>query len=219
MTLALFDLDNTLIAGDSDHLWGQFLVDKGHVDGDEFQQQNDAFYRDYQKGELDMAAYLEFALEPLTFFTAAQLGKMHEEFMREYVQPIWLSKAEALVQKHRKLGHTLAVITATNRFIVEPIVRQFDIEHLICSEPEVIAGTFTGEFIGTPCYAEGKVTCISQWLGKHPEENLEDAWFYSDSHNDLPLLERVGNPVAVDPDSKLQDAAEQRGWEIISLRD
>lgn len=218
MTLALFDLDNTLIAGDSDHLWGEFLIAKGYVDTDEFRQQNDSFYADYQRGELDMAAYLRFALEPLTYFTAAQLRDLHGEFMQQYIEPIWLPAAEQLVERHRKLGHRLAVITATNRFIVEPIVERFEIENLICSEPEVIAGTYTGEFVGTPCYAEGKVTCIGEWLRKNPGENLDDTWFYSDSHNDIPLLERVTNPVAVDPDEKLLEHAKHQGWAVMSLR-
>ncbi len=218
MTLALFDLDNTLIAGDSDHLWGEFLLKHGHVEDEEFRQQNDAYYADYLRGELDMDAYLRFALEPLTYFTAAQLRQLHEQFMRESIEPIWLPKAEALVEQHRKLGHRLAVITATNRFIVEPIVDRFEIDDLICSEPEVIAGTYTGEFIGTPCYAEGKVTCMGEWLKKNPGENLDEAWFYSDSHNDLPLLSRVTNPVAVDPDEKLAEQAKKEGWAILSLR-
>lgn len=218
MTLALFDLDNTLIGGDSDHLWGEFLLQQGHVDDDEFRQQNDAFYADYLRGELDMGAYLRFALEPLTYFTASQLGHMHDQFMRDCIEPIWLPKARDLVEKHRKMGHRLAVITATNRFIVEPIVARFEIDDLICSEPEVIAGTYTGEFIGTPCYAEGKVTCINAWLEKNPGQCLQDAWFYSDSHNDIPLLERVANPVVVDPDEKLAGHAASQGWQSISLR-
>ena len=217
MTLVLFDLDNTLIGGDSDYLWGEFLVSRGLVDTDQFRQRNEDFYRDYEKGNLDVAAYLHFALSPLATLDPELLTSTHADFMRLSIEPIWLPQAEALVEKHRNAGDELAVITSTNRFVVEPIVEKLKIENLICSEPEIINGRYSGEFVGTPCFAEGKITKINQWL-KGDSRRLETAWFYSDSHNDLPLMKEVGNPVAVDPDAKLRAAAENLGWEIISLR-
>ena len=137
--------------------------------------------------------------------------------MKDSIEPIWLNAAETLVNKHKTAGHKIAVITATNRFVVEPIVRRLGIEELICSEPEIVAARYTGNFIGTPCFAEGKVVKISEWL-KRKGLDLSDSWFYSDSHNDLPLLNKVSNPIAVDPDDKLQTTAKEKGWPIISLR-
>lgn len=218
MTLALFDLDNTLIAGDSDYLWGEFLVAHQLVDAASHREANAAFYRDYQRGELDVAAYLRFALKPLSRYSLRELADFHARFMQESIEPIWLPQAVSLIDHHRKLGHRLAVVTATNRFIVEPIVRRLGIEDLICSEPEVLNDTYTGNFTGTPCYAHGKVACVEQWLQKRPEENLADAWFYSDSHNDIPLLSLVKNPVAVDADEKLKQVSAHKNWPTISLR-
>lgn len=217
MTLVLFDLDNTLIGGDSDYLWGEFLVSENLVDAQNYQQRNEEFYRDYESGDLDAAAYLRFALAPLANLDKGLLEETHRRFMRECIAPIWLSKAEELISEHRQSGHVLAVITSTNRFVVEPIVGKLGIDNLICSEPEVISGQYTGNFVGVPCFADGKITKINQWLDTHPNP-LESAWFYSDSHNDLPLMRAVGTPIAVDPDPKLQGEAEVSGWEIISLR-
>lgn len=217
MTLVLFDLDNTLIGGDSDYLWGEFLVTKKLVNVEEYRQKNEDFYRDYENGGLDMEVYLRFALSALAGIEAKILPQLHAEFMRDWIEPIWLDKAQALVEKHRNAGHELAVITATHRFVVEPIVAKFGIETLICSEPEVIDGGFTGNFVGVPCFAAGKLTKINHWL-KDQQTDLKDALFYSDSHNDLPLLREVAKPIAVDPDAKLKAEAERSGWEIISLR-
>lgn len=217
MTLVLFDLDNTLIGGDSDYLWGEFLVSENLVDSQIYRQRNEEFYRDYEKGNLDVAAYLRFALTPLAQLSPSVLAETHEKFMRDCIEPIWLPKAEDLIAQHKKSGNQLAVITSTNRFVVEPIVRKLKIDSLICSEPEIVSGQYTGNFVGIPCFAEGKITKINQWLGGDVER-LKNSWFYSDSHNDLPLMREVGTPIAVDPDATLAAQAEARAWKIISLR-
>ena len=217
MKLALFDLDNTLIAGDSDYLWGEFLVSRSLVNVEEYQSQNRKFFEDYEAGNLDVAEYLRFALSALTRFDPEELAELHNEFMSECIEPIWLSRAETLIATHRVVGDEMVVITSTNRFVVEPIVQKLGIDNLICSEPEVIAGRYTGDFVGTPCFAEGKVTKMQEWLADRPE-SLGKAYFYSDSHNDLPLMRKVSDPVAVDPDEKLRKEAEKSGWTIMSLR-
>lgn len=217
MTLALFDLDNTLIAGDSDYLWGEFLVSKSLVDVQIYKNQNQKFYREYEAGNLDVNSYLRFALSALTQFEPELLNKLHSEFMAECIKPIWLPKAEELLTKHREAGDEIAVITSTNRFVVEPIVQALQVDNLICSEPETKDGRYTGNFVGTPCFAEGKVVKIIEWLQGRTTQ-LEDAYFYSDSHNDLPLMRKVSKPIAVDPDDQLRNEAEQLDWQIISLR-
>lgn len=217
MTLALFDLDNTLIGGDSDYLWGEFVVSKSLVDVEEYQRLNHEFYLDYVNGSLDVAAYLRFSMAPLAKIEPQLLVELHAEFMRECIDPIWLPKAEMLIKQHRNFGRQVAVITATNRFIVEPIVQRLGIEQLICSEPEIIDGRYTGNFVGEPCFAEGKVIKTEEWLAANSLD-LGSSWFYSDSHNDLPLLNKVTRPIAVDPDEKLQNIAQENDWQIISLR-
>jgi HAD superfamily hydrolase (TIGR01490 family) len=217
VTLAIFDLDNTLIAGDSDHLWGCFLCDRGLVDSAAFAERNAQFYRDYQAGELDIQAYLRFALAPLAGRPPAELAAWHRAFMREVIQPIMLPAAAALLEQHREQGHTLLIITATNAFITAPIARALGVEHLLACEAETVDGVYTGEPSGVPSYHSGKVTRLESWR-RERGESLAGAWFYSDSHNDLPLLERVDNPVAVDPDERLRQRAEQAGWPVISLR-
>ncbi len=217
MTLAIFDLDSTLIGGDSDNLWGQFVCEQGLVDSAGFAAQNDQFYRDYQTGKLDIDAYLRFALAPLRGQSMATLAHWHAEFMRSKIEPIMLPRAEALIQKHRELGHQLLIITATNEFITRPIARALGIEDLVACEAEIQNGCYTGEPRGIPSFHEGKVTRLEQWRSEHDIE-IEGAFFYSDSHNDLPLLNLVDNPVAVDPDETLRDHALARGWEIITLR-
>ncbi|MDD2863377.1 MAG: HAD-IB family hydrolase [Methylococcales bacterium] len=218
MTLAIFDLDNTLIADDSDFLWGQFLVDQGIVDRTIYEQINAQFYEDYQQGNLDMIAFLRFALKPLADHSIDQLHVWREQFLAEIITPILLKKAQDLVEKHRALGHTLLVITATNRFITAPIVEMYGIDNLIATTPELIDGRYTGEIVGVPCFQAGKVTLLNDWLAK-TGETLTGSYFYSDSHNDLPLLQLVDNPVAVDPDEKLCAFALSQNWEIMSLRD
>ena len=218
VTLAIFDLDNTLIAGDSDHSWGEFLVRKALVDGDAFRRANDQFYQDYQDGSLDIHAYLAFALAPLTRHTQAELAQLHNEFMDAHVEPLILPKALALLQKHKDKGDQLLIITATNGFVTRPIAARLGVKDILASDPELVDGRYTGKCVGTPCFQEGKVTRLQEWLSSR-DESLEGSYFYSDSINDLPLLEQVSHPVAVDPDARLRAIAESRGWKIMSLRD
>lgn len=217
MSLAIFDLDNTLIAGDSDHLWGEFLIEQGRVDPNDYRAQNDRFYRDYQNGGLDIHAYLAFALGPLRGFTPADLAELHQTFMEDKIHPIWLPKAEALIDDHRSRGDTLLIITATNRFITEPIARKLGVPHLLASEPELVEGRYTGRPTGIPCFQGGKVTRLQEWLAFTGEPS-HDSYFYSDSANDIPLLEAVSHPVAVDPDLRLHAYAQSKAIPIISLR-
>lgn len=219
MTLALFDLDNTLIAGDSDHAWGQFLVDRGVVDADAYQRANDQFYQDYRAGTLDIVAYSEFVFAVLARNDEATLLAWREAFIQERIEQMLLPKAFDLLQYHRGQGHTLVIITATNRFVTELIAQRLGVDHLIATEPERDAqGHFTGKLAGVPCFQAGKITRLQAWLDEH-HANLEGAWFYSDSRNDLPLLEAVTHPVVVDADPVLAKIAEQRGWPALSLRD
>lgn len=217
MTLAIFDLDNTLIAGDSDHGWGQFLVSEGVVDAERYRTMNDQFYRDYENGCLDMDAYLRFSLEPLRDLAPTRLTELHAKFMETVIAPMWLPRAETLLAEHRAAGDFLLVVTSTNRFIVEPICQKLGVNDLIATEPEKVDGRYTGCIVGVPSFREGKVTRMADWL-QGREWTLQDACFYSDSLNDLPLLEAVGRPVAVDPDDALRAIAGERNWEIISLR-
>jgi len=218
VSLAIFDLDNTLIADDSDFLWGQFLVDHGIVDKDYYESVNAKFYEDYKEGTLDIVEFLGFSLAPLAMHDVNQLHEWREAFVESIIKPITLKAAHTLVERHREAGDTLLVVTATNRFVTEPIVKLYGIEHLLATTPEMKHGQYTGKFIGKPCFQEGKITHLQQWLAD-TGHTLEDSYFYSDSHNDLPLLRLVDHPVAVDPDVKLREAAENASWPIISLRD
>ncbi|SFM61645.1 histidinol-phosphatase [Marinobacter zhejiangensis] len=218
MTLAIFDLDNTLLAGDSDHAWGEFLVEEGIVDAEHYRKANDQFYQEYLNGELDIHRYLSFSLEPLTQHDTAQLHQWRQQFVERKILPMMQRKATDLLARHRDEGHTLMIITATNRFVTEPVAALLGIEHLIATDPEQVEGRYTGRVSGTPSFQEGKVTRLEEWLADN-DADLEGAWFYSDSHNDVPLLRQVSNPVAVDPDPTLQHLAQQEGWTIISLRD
>ena len=219
MELAIFDLDNTLIASDSDYLWGRFLAREGVVDPDRYERENQRFYDQYRAGTLDIFEFLRFSLEPLARLPRATLEALRERFLREVIEPILLPRAQALVDSHRAAGRLPMVITATNRFVTEPIVRRYGIDVLLATEPAVDeTGRFTGEVAGTPCFQEGKVTRLEAWLADNGLD-LAGSWFYSDSHNDLPLLERVDNPVAVDPDARLRALAEARGWPVITLRE
>jgi HAD superfamily hydrolase (TIGR01490 family) len=217
MALAIFDLDNTLLAGDSDHLWGQFLVAQGLEDGTEFARANDAFYRDYQEGNLDIDAFLRFSLRPLRDHPPELLESLRARFVRECIAPLMLPAARALVDRHRAAGDTLLIITASNTFITAPTAALFGVPHLIATDPEVHEGRFTGAVSGIPSFQAGKVARLEVWLAAQGE-SLAGSSFYSDSHNDLPLLERVDRPVAVDPDAVLREAALARGWDILSLR-
>jgi HAD superfamily hydrolase (TIGR01490 family) len=217
MALALFDLDNTLLDGDSDYLWGRFLVEHGIVDGEFYESENQRFYDQYLDGSLDIHEFLRFQLKPLASHSRAQLEHWRDKYLAEMIDPILLSKARDLLEEHRARGDELLIITATNRFITEPIALRYGIAELLATEPEIINGEYTGGVSGTPCFQAGKVERLNAWL-KQNQRDLRGSWFYSDSHNDLPLLERVDHPVAVDPDSKLKAHADQRGWPIISLR-
>ena len=217
MTLAIFDLDNTLLAGDSDHAWGEFLVEESIVDAEEYRQANDRFYEEYLNGEMDIMRYLSFALQPLARHDTEQLLAWREQFVAKKIQPMMLAKAKELLDSHRADGHTLMIITATNRFVTEPVAKLLDIDHLIATEPEMVNGRYTGEVAGIPSFQDGKVTRLNDWL-ESTGESLEGAWFYSDSHNDAPLLRKVDNPVAVDPDPTLEKIAKESGWKVMSLR-
>jgi HAD superfamily hydrolase (TIGR01490 family) len=220
MKLVLFDLDNTLLAGDSDYEWGQFLIAKGAVDGVHYEAKNRAFYEDYKAGRLDIYAFLAFALRPLATHPREQLEAWRAEYVETRVKPMITQAARDLVNKHLNEADLVAVITATNSFVTGPIAKEFGIPHLIATDPEEIDGRFTGEVAGTPCFREGKVVRLEHFLEAHGTclERLDNSWFYSDSHNDLPLLEKVRHPIAVDPDTTLHAHALARNWPVISLR-
>ncbi|CAD5106082.1 histidinol-phosphatase [Zestomonas carbonaria] len=217
MRLALFDLDNTLLAGDSDHAWGDYICQRGLVDAAEYQARNDAFYADYCAGKLDVVAYQNFSQAILGRTDMALLAEWHRDFMREVIEPIILAKGEALLEEHRRAGDRLVIITATNRFVTAPIAARLGVDTLLATECGMADGRYTGQIAGTPCYQQGKVVRLDQWLAE-TGLGLEDSYFYSDSRNDLPLLETVANPVAVDPDDVLRATAKERGWPVISLR-
>ncbi|MEM0953482.1 MAG: HAD family hydrolase [Pseudomonadota bacterium] len=217
MPLAIFDLDNTLLGGDSDHAWGQFACEKNLVDADVFSRANDAFYADYQDGRLDIDAYLRHALAPIAGMTLAEADNWHRQFMQEKIAAMMLPKAAALVQRHRKAGDDLLIITATNRFIAAPIARELGVTELLACDVEIDAGRYTGAPEGIPTYAEGKVLRLREWLDAN-HLTLDGSWAYSDSFNDIPLLEAAEHAVAVDPDARLERHAKAMGWEVISLR-
>ncbi len=220
MKLALFDLDNTLLAGDSDYEWGQFLIERGVLARDEYEAQNARYFEQYKAGTLDIHEYLGFALGPLAAHTPQELERWRAEFMRTRILPMVAPRARDLVARHQAAGDLCAVVTATNSFVTAPIARELGVPHLVATEPETAAGRFTGRVAGTPCFREGKIRRVDEWLaalGRRLAE-FEDSAFYSDSHNDLPLLERVRRPVAVDPDAQLAAEAARRGWPVISLR-
>jgi HAD superfamily hydrolase (TIGR01490 family) len=218
MPLTIFDLDETLIAADSDHEWGQFVVDKGLVDAEKHSKKNDAFYEQYKAGQLNIDEYLQFSCSVLTQHSIEDLHRLRSEFFAQRILPIILDKARDLVKKHREQGDTLLVITSTIEFVTRPIVNEFEIDTLIAPDPEIVSNRYTGKIVGVPSFAAGKVTRLEQWLADR-QETLEGSSFYSDSHNDLPLLRLVDNPIAVDPDPTLREEAEEKQWPIISLRD
>ncbi len=217
MNLALFDLDNTLLAGDSDFEWAQFLIDRGVLDRATYEARNQRFYDQYKAGTLDIREFLDFQLKPLAQYPRPVLDAWHAEYMKQRILPMIRNSARALVDKHR--GEVRVIITATNSFVTAPIARAFGIEHLIATDPEMRDGAYTGGVSGTPCFREGKIERLEAWLAQRGEslKNTLKTTFYSDSHNDLPLLERVSHPVAVDPDASLREQAGARGWPIISL--
>jgi HAD superfamily hydrolase (TIGR01490 family) len=213
----LFDLDNTLIAGDSDYLWGCFLVERGIVDGETYERENRRFYDQYKRGELDIHEFLDFQLSPLARHDMETLQRWRRQYIEEKITPILLPRAHALLDSHRQQGDTLVIITATNRFITGPIAALYGVDHLLATEPEVSNDRYTGKITGVPCFQDGKVAWLQGWLADHGE-TLDNSSFYSDSHNDLPLLDKVASPVAVDPDDILGQHAARRGWPVISLR-
>jgi HAD superfamily hydrolase (TIGR01490 family) len=219
LELALFDLDNTLLSGDSDYEWAQFLIERGVLDRAEYEAKNDRFFLQYKAGRLDIDEFLEFQLAPLALHPRDKLDEWHGEFMRSRIAPIIRTKAKELVQRHLREDHLCAIVTSTNAFIAAPIAREFGVDHLLATELEVKDGRFTGKPSGTPSFREGKVTRLAQWLADQGRTlaSFSASWFYSDSHNDLPLLERMTHPVAVDPDEILRREASARGWQIISL--
>ena len=218
MRLAIFDLDHTLLAGDSDHMWGDYMIEAGLVDGASYKRRNDAFYEDYKAGRLDIAAYTRFALEPLARLGEETLLPLRDRFVAERIDPIVAPAAPMLLEKHRIQGDELLIITATNRFVTEPIAQLLGVDELIATDPEYVNGRYTGNITGTASYREGKVTRLEEWLSLR-DEKFSEITFYTDSHNDLPLLRRVDKPVVVDPDATLRAAAQKAGWPIITLRE
>jgi HAD superfamily hydrolase (TIGR01490 family) len=217
MNLALFDLDNTLLAGDSDFEWAQFLIERGVLDRELYEARNQHFYDQYKAGTLDIREFLDFQLKPLARHPRTLLDQWHAQFMTAKILPIIRAPARALVERHR--ADLCAIVTATNSFVTAPIARELGIEHLIATEPEIRDGEFTGGITELPCFREGKVERVDAWLQRQGRtlESFPQSSFYSDSLNDLPLLSRVSNPVAVDPDDTLREHAQRNGWPVISL--
>ena len=220
MNLVLFDLDNTLLAGDSDFEWAQFLISRGLVDQEIYEARNLEFYENYKAGTLDIHAFLDFQLAPLARHPRQELDALHREFMNERVEPMITPAARALVRSHLDSGALVAIVTATNSFVTGPIARAFGIAHLVATVPAQQDGRFTGLPRGTPAFQGGKISRVDAWLESMGLYlgSFETSHFYSDSHNDLPLLEKVSDPVAVDPDDTLRTHAQRRGWPVISLR-
>jgi HAD superfamily hydrolase (TIGR01490 family) len=217
VNLAIFDLDHTLLDGDSDYCWGCFLADKGAVEAESYRRQNQRYYEEYCAGTLDIYEFLEFVLKPLTEHPLPQLLAWRDEFMKTQIEPLIRRKAEELIDWHRGRGDELLIITATNSFVTSPIAVRLGIPNLLATDPETVNNRFTGKVAGIPCFQQGKVERYRQWLqqkGKNPRQT----WFYSDSHNDVPLLELVMHPVVVDADEKLTAYAQKKGWRHISLR-
>lgn len=216
MKIAIFDLDNTLLAGDSDFLWGKFLVDHGIVDSDYYAEKNRQFYQDYTQGTLDIHQYLTFALGVLKAHPAEKLHQWRAEFVEEMIKPRTPQASIDLVQSHKKQGHKTLIITATNAFVTQPIGRLFGVDALLATLPETQNGEYTGGYLGKPCFQAGKIDYLHQWLAEQQIQHYE-SWFYSDSINDLPLLEQVDHPLVVNPDDRLAHIAQQRQWPRLAL--
>jgi len=219
LELVLFDLDNTLLDGDSDYEWAQFLIEQGVLERERYERRNQDFFDQYKAGTLDIYAFLDFQLAPLAQYPRAQLDAWHAQFMVRKIMPMIKGASRQLVARCLRDGHLCAIVTATNSFVTAPIAREFGVAHLVATEPEEIGGRFTGKVSGIPCYREGKITRVEQWLGVQGRRwgDFSASRFYSDSHNDLPLLERVTKPIAVRPDPSLRKTALARGWEVIAL--
>jgi HAD superfamily hydrolase (TIGR01490 family) len=218
LRLALFDLDNTLLAGDSDFEWAQYLIEQGVLDREVYEARNQAFYDQYKAGTLDIHEFLDFQLRPLARHPRAQLDAWHADYLARKVLPMVAPGALALLERHK--DDVRVIVTATNSFVTAPIARHLGVVHLIATDPEQQDGQFTGRVAGTPSFREGKVTRLLDWLHAQGKtwDDVAESWFYSDSLNDLPLLDHVHHPVAVDPDPTLKAHAEARGWPVISLR-
>ena len=217
MNLIIFDLDETLIKVDSDVEWGRYLIDKNLVDPDEWKSKNEKFYSQYKSGQLNIDEYLAFSCEPLKNINLDVLKKHRKTFISERIKPNILKKGQRLIEKHRSEGDELLVITATIEFITKPIVALLGIEQIIAPIPEFANGAYTGKIVGIPSFRNGKLDRLNQWLKKN-NKAFDNITFYSDSHNDIPLLSAVTKPVAVDPDPILLEESKKRNWLIISLR-
>ncbi|HEC72849.1 MAG TPA: HAD family hydrolase [Methylophaga aminisulfidivorans] len=217
MALAIFDLDNTLLHGDSDFLWGRYLCENNIVDENTYRSANEHYLAQYEQGNLDIFEFLEFVFTPLANHSFAQLQRWRAAYIDEKIKPIILPAGIDLIEKHRAKGDTLLIITATNSFLTSPIAELLNIENLIGTEPEMLNGEFTGKVSGTPSFQKGKIERLNDWL-RGRDISMKNSIFYSDSHNDIPLLELVDTAVAVDPDAKLEAVAKQKGWKILSLR-
>jgi HAD superfamily hydrolase (TIGR01490 family) len=213
--LALFDLDNTLLSGDSDIEWSDLLAREGAMDAARAR----AYHVDYDAGTLDIDEFLRFQLEPLAREPMERLLAWRREYLIDRIRPRIPQRSRDLVREHARAGREVALITATNRFLVQPIAEELSIPHVIATEPEEIDGRFTGRVSGVPCFRAGKIARLDQWLASRELSwsDVRESWFYSDSHNDLPLLERVTHPVCVDPDAKLEQKAREREWTIVAL--
>jgi len=218
VSLAIFDLDNTLLNGDSDYLWGKFLSRQGYVDSKQYEKENQRFYDEYVAGTLDIFEFLEFSLAPLSKIEMSVLTVLHKRFMDECIRPLITDKSRALIKRHIEKNDTLLIITATNLFITAPVAEELGISNILATNPEMIDNRYTGKVYGIPCFREGKVERLMAWLNE-TGENIADSYFYSDSHNDIPLLEFVDKSIVVDPDDTLRSYAENKGWDIISLKD
>lgn len=220
MNLTLFDLDNTLLNGDSDFEWSQFLIRIGVLDRELFEARNLDFYEHYKAGTLDIREFLDFQLKPLSRHARKTLDEWHQRFMREQALGMITQPARDLVDRHLAAGDVCVIITATNSFVTAPIAREFGVEHLIATEPEHKDGEFTGNVADVPCFREGKIIRLDSWLAARgwKLDSFADSTFYSDSLNDLPLLSKVKHPIAANPDATLRAHAEQHGWQIINLR-
>jgi len=216
MTLAIFDLDHTLITGDSDYLWGEYMVENNIVDEQEFRSRNEIYYQDYQRGTLNNEQYLEFALKPLTQHSIEELYAWRADYVEKWIKPIIAPGAQELLDNHRNQNHELLIISATHLFVTAPIAQLLGVPTVLSTEPEIIDNRYTGRYLGTPTYQEGKVTALHEWLAKSVQR-MDGSYFYSDSINDLALLEKVDHPITVHPDEQLEAIAEERGWPIINL--
>ena len=211
MKLALFDLDHTLLNTDSDHSWGEFLVNEGLVDPVYHRQMNDKFYDDYKKGQLDPIAYNEFVFDFLTKHDNQYLTELHDVFMDKVIRAQMRPKGFEAIQKHKDLGHEIVGITATSDFITAPIFRAFGVTEIIATNAEVVNGKYTGKVINVPCYQTGKLTRLEQWLAGR---EVTESWAYSDSINDRFLLEYATHAIAVNPDDRLEKLAQEQSWTI-----